>query len=157
MWLTLCALLLQGKVLLCLIYNVYPEDCFSRAGLSQELSMPHPLRPSGMLLPTSCLEFQKSQSLGLVFILLRHSGQQRSCRGLGWSHFPLVSLLVFSLLNTQDMGRKKKPNTTTSGSAGRRLLHLNSWFIHSSENRQLCFPLLHLSLENFVFVFFLNP
>lgn len=88
---------------------------------------------------TSCLEPQKSQSLGLIFILIPYSGQQACCRGLGWSRSPSFPTCFFQSPWCPVHGKEENPNTTTSGSARRWLMHLNSWFIHSSSQRQLCF------------------
>lgn len=97
----------QGKVFLCLIYNVYHEDSFSRAWLSQELSIPRPLSPIGNAFVNILLG--TSDVLGLVFTLIPHSGHQAHCRGLDCSHFPSFPTCFFSHLDAQSMGRKKSP------------------------------------------------
>lgn len=129
----------QGKVLLCLIYNVYREDCFNRAGLSQELSMPHPLSPLWNAFVHILLGISEVPKLGSGIYITSSLWTTKELQRFRLVSFPLVPYLFFQSPQYPGHGKEKKPNTTTSGSIGRRLLHLNSWFIHSSSQRQLCF------------------
>lgn len=108
MWLTLCALLTQGKVLLCLIYNVYPEDCFSRAGLSQELSMPHPLSPLWNAFAHILLGISEVPKLGSGIYITSSLWTTKELQRFRLVSFPPRSLLVFPVSSIPKTWEGKK-------------------------------------------------
>ena len=147
----------QGKVFLCLIYNVYHEDSFSRASLSQELLMPRPLSPLGNVFVYIPLGTSEVPKLGSGFYINSSFWTPSALQRFRLLSFSLIPHLFFQSPWRPVHGKEEEPNTTTSGSAGRRLTHLNSRFMHSSIQRQLCF--LHFFTypwKVFCFFFFLN-
>lgn len=129
----------QGKVLLCLIYNVYREDSFSRAWLSQELPMPSPPSPLGNVFVYILLGTSEVPKLGSGFHINSSFWTPSALQRFRLFSLSLIPHLLFQSPWRPVHGKDEEPSTTASGSAWRRLTHLNPRFMHSSLQRQLCF------------------
>ena len=102
----------QSKVFLYLIYNVYHEDSFNRAGLSQEVSMPRPLSPLWNAFVHILLGTSEVPKLGSGIYINSLFWTTSKLQRFRLVSFPLVPHLFFSvsLMPSTWEGRKAQRN-----------------------------------------------